>query len=206
MFFPSKKVILFLLFSLFFTSCTKEDQKEILLKSDRTYWIGHQGFFLERELLVYADDSIENVVLTKKVSENDEIRVSENNKILFTTKSDSVGQYFIEGKIKTNKRDFLFKQEIMLLPKWTNNIVSYNTENHRILKLNEKNKIYIHLSAPKKFVTISTDNGTIRETEERMIYEIIPDKTGNCNINIEIDEDFSKETGLNSQTISYSVE
>ena len=89
----------------------------------------------------------------------------------------------------------------MLLPKWTNNIVSYNTENHRILKLNEKNKIYIHLSAPKKFVTISTDNGTIRETEERMIYEIIPDKTGNCNITIEVDKDFSAEISLENQTI-----
>lgn len=120
--------------------------------------------------IIYADDSIENVVLTKQVSENDEIRVIENNKILFITKSDDVGEFFIEGKIKTNKRELLFKQKVMFLPSWTNDIVSYNTENYRILKLNKKNKIYIHLSVPKKYVTTSTDNGTIHETEERMIY------------------------------------
>src|SRR5690606_35306052 len=96
-------------------------------------------------------------------------------------------------------------QEIMLLPSWTNNVISYNTENHRTLKLNEKNKIYIHLSVPKKFVTISTDNGTISKTEERMIYEIIPNKTGNCNITIEIDKDFSSEISLENQTIQSSV-
>jgi|SRR5690554_4937155 len=90
--------------------------------------------------IIYADDSIENVVLTKQVSENDEIRVIENNKILFITKSDDVGEFFIEGKIKTNKRELLFKQKVMFLPSWTNDIVSYNTENHRILKLNKKIK------------------------------------------------------------------
>jgi len=199
------KKVLFISLVLVLFSCKNEEPKEILLKSDRTYWIGHQGLFLERELLVYADDSVESVVLTKKVSENDKIRVVENNKILFTTKSDSIGQHFIEGRIKTNKREFLFKQEIMLLPSWTNNVISYNTENHRTLKLNEKNKIYIHLSVPKKFVTISTDNGTISKTEERMIYEIIPNKTGNCNITIEIDKDFSSEISLENQTIQYSV-
>lgn len=200
-----KKIVFVILLILLSVSCKNEQQDEILLKSDRTYWIGHQGFFLERELLVYADDSVESVVLTKKVSENDEIRVVENNKILFTTKSENVGEYFIEGRIKTNKRELLFKQEIMLLPSWTNDIVSYNTENHRTLKLNEKNRIYIHLSVPKKFVTISTDNGTINKTEERMIYEITPEKTGNCNITIEIDKNFSSEISLENQTIQYLV-
>lgn len=200
-----KKIFFVISLVLLLVSCKNEDQQEILLKSDRAYWIGYQGIFFERELLVYADDSIENVILTKKISENDEIRVIENNKILYTTKSENVGEYFIEGKIKTNKQEFFFKQEIMFLPRWTNDIASYNTENHRTLKLNEKNKIYIRLSVPKKFLTISTDNGTIRETEERMIYEIIPDKIGNCNIAVEVDKDFSVEISLENQTIQYSV-
>lgn len=200
-----KKIFLVISLMLVLVSCKNEESKEIILKSDRDLWIGYQGFFLQRELLIYADDSIEEVSLIKKVSDNDEIRIAENNKILFTTKSENVGEYFIEGKIKTNKREFLFNQQIMFLPNWTNNVISYNTESYRTLRLNEKNKIYIHLSVPKKFVTISTDNGTIRETGERMIYEIIPEKTGNCNINIEIDENFSSEISLENQTIQYFV-
>lgn len=180
-----------------------KNRKILFLKAIEIFGLDIKVFYSTR--IIYADDSIENVVLTKQVSENDEIRVIENNKILFITKSDDVGEFFIEGKIKTNKRELLFKQKVMFLPSWTNDIVSYNTENYRILKLNKKNKIYIHLSVPKKYVTTSTDNGTIHETEERMIYEIIPDKTGNCNITIEFDKDFSAEISLENQIIQYSV-
>lgn len=199
-----RKIIFISLFFILF-SCKKEEQKEITLKSDKTYWIGYQGVDFERELLVYTDDSIENVSLIQNVSENDEIRVVENNKILFITKTENVGEYFIEGKIKTNKREFLFKQQIIFLPNWTNEIISFNTENYRTLKVNEKNRIYIRLSVPPKFVTISTDNGVISKTEERMIYEITPNKIGDCNITIEVDKDFSTEIDFKSQTFQYSV-
>ena len=168
-----KKIITTLILLLTLISCKQNSQSEISIISNGTSWVGYKDFYFEKDLIVCGANSESQIILTKKVNETDTIYNGldkHDNHFIYSTRSSESGSFDIQGKIITNGIETVFTKEIIFLPR--SEVVGFNTKNASILKVGVENEIEIVIGVPKKYRTLSTDNGQILEKNNKTI--IIP--------------------------------
>ena len=180
-----KKQISFIILLLIFNSCNKKTETEITLISNSTTWVGYKDFHFEKELILCGVDSVAQIKLTEKLNENDTIYSgvdNTDNRFVYSTRPKEAGHFEIKGKVLVQGKEIDFLQYIAVLNK--TEPIGFNTKNAFDLKVGVENEIQIAIGVPKKYRTLKTNNGQIIEQENKTI--IIPERTGNCEIEIDV--------------------
>lgn len=163
------------------SSCNSKKEIELKLKSDNTTWFAYKDFYFEKELIICGIDSVSQIKLIEKVSQNDTIYKSDNG-FIYSSRPSEVGHFEIKGKIQTLGTEIDFSQNISVIPQ--NQPIAFNKKNALNLKMGVENEVEIFTGFPKKYQTLKTNNGKIFERNDKTI--IVPDKTGNCDIEIDV--------------------
>lgn len=167
------------------TSCNKKTETEITLISNNTSWVGYEGFYLEKELILCGIQDVAQIELTEKLNDSDTIydRLDKtDNRFIYATRPNRVGGFEIKGNVIINGQKKEFTQNITILPQ--SQPIGFNTKNATELKVGVENEIEIVIGVPKKYMTLKTNNGQIIERENKTI--IIPERTGTCEIEIDV--------------------
>jgi|GEM_PF-2835037 len=181
-----KKLLPLIILLLIFNSCNKKTETKITLISNNTNWVGYEGFYLEKELILCGIQDVAQIELTEKLNENDTIYDGidkTDNRFIYATRPNRVGGFEIKGNVIINGQKKEFTQNITILPK--SQPVGFKTENATELKIGVENEIEIVIGIPKKYRTLTTDNGKIIEQKNRTI--IIPERVGQCQIEIKVE-------------------
>ena len=171
-------------------SCNKTIKTEITLNHNSTNWVGTKDFYFEKELILCGVDSAADIILTKKLNKNDTIlngTDNSNNRFIYSTRPNEAGFFEIQGKVITQGKELNFSQYIRILPKV--DPIGFKSKNATNLKVGVKNEVQI-VCIPKNRI-LKTDNGQIIESDGKII--IIPERTGNCEIEIELENSFDKQ-------------
>jgi len=177
--------LLTLIILLILSSCNLKKQSEISVISNGTSWVGYKDFYFEKDLVVCGANSESTIILTEKINENDTIYSGldkSDNRFTYATRPKKAGTFKIKGKIITDGIETTFNQEVIILPRME--VVGFNTKQASDLKVGIENEIKIIIGVPKKYRTLSTDNGKIIERNDKTI--IIPERVGACTIKIDV--------------------
>ena len=181
-----KKLIPLIILLLIFNSCNKKTETKITLISNNTNWVGFEGFYLEKELILCGIQDVAQIELTEKLNDNDTIYNGldeTDNRFIYATRPTKVGRFEIKGNVIINGQKKEFSQSITILPKAQP--IGFKKENATELKVGVENEIEIVIGIPKKYRTLTTDNGKIIERESKTI--IIPERVGQCQIEIKVE-------------------
>jgi len=177
--------LLTLITLLILSSCNQNKQSEISIISNGTSWVGYKDIYFQKDLIVCGANSESTIILTEKINENDTIYSGINNsdnRFTYATRPKIAGAFKIKGKIITDRIETTFNQEVIILPRME--VVGFNTKQASDIKVGIENEIEIIIGVPKKYRTLSTDNGKIIERNDKII--IIPERVGACRIKLDV--------------------
>ena len=197
------KSTFFLILALLAISCNNSKSRVIEIVANDETWVGYEQGVIRKEIILCGADENTEVSIIKGLTPTDAIYnlgSSEVGEFVYESTPESSGNFEIEFKVYSQGIEKTFSQRIVVIGK--PKIEAFNVREANKLKKGIDNEIKVVVGVPDEFIELSSNNGTIKKVEGKIL--VRPEKVGECIIDVSITLPNGEKTNFNS--IKFVVE